>query len=274
MNAEDPKYRRVIAELERKDRMLKSSAIGLITLGVLMLLIGFGAWLFYSLASDNAGKIDSLSSALDEQRKQFIVCAERPDTDPSCKQPNAPESSKIAPKEESNKVTTDKDQVDTPIIKGDNGERGPRGFRGPPGPRGLTGQTGNVGETGPQGIQGPPGVRGETGIKGDTGPQGDSGERGPQGDTGKQGPQGETGPQGEPGPRGKTGKTGPEGPQGPEGPEGPKGEKGEKGDPGEPAPVPDQITLRKVPTANGGTETVYCSRSNSNRSSPTYICGG
>src|SRR5690606_29478737 len=124
MSSEDPKYARVIRELERKDKALKATAVTLITLGVLMLLLGFGAWLFYSLASDNAGKIDSLSAALDEQRSQFVRCADRPNDDPDCKKPTAPDAERIAPKQESDQISPPrKDQVDVPIIKGDNGER-------------------------------------------------------------------------------------------------------------------------------------------------------
>src|SRR5690606_16642599 len=69
------------------------------------LLLGFGAWLFYSLASDNAGKIDSLSSALDEQRSQFVRCADRPNDDPDCKKPTAPDAERIAPKQESDQIS-------------------------------------------------------------------------------------------------------------------------------------------------------------------------
>src|SRR5690606_24935532 len=117
MSSEDPKYARVIRELERKDKALKATSVTLITLGVLMLLLGFGAWLFYSLASGNAVKIVSLCSALDEQRSQFVRRADRPNDDPDCKEPPAPGAEPIAPKQESDQITPRKDQVDVPIIK-------------------------------------------------------------------------------------------------------------------------------------------------------------
>src|SRR5690606_18594147 len=131
MSSEDPKYARLIRELERKDKALMATSVTLITLSLLLLLLVFLAWLFSPFASYIAGKIDSLSSALDEQRSQFVPCADRPNDDPDCKKPTAPDAERIAPKQESDQISPRKDQVDVPIIKGDNGERGPRGFRGP-----------------------------------------------------------------------------------------------------------------------------------------------
>lgn len=240
--------------VEKKDQTIRRASVLILVLGAVVLLFGFGAWLFYTLASDNASKIDSLSSALDEQRAQFQICQEKPSSDPKCKQPVAPDPEKLAPSHESDSISPNKRDAAPVIVKGDNGERGERGFRGPPGPRGSVGRTGPVGPVGPSGVVGPPGAQGMPGIDGDdgeTGATGATGARGPQGetgDTGSQGPQGPkgdsiTGPPGPQGPRGETGPQGPQGPEGPRGPQGPQGETGPRGEDGEDGYIPDSITI-------------------------------
>lgn len=106
---------------------------------------------------------------------------------------------------DNNKKQIKKVEVNKPILRGVQGDKGIKGDRGDKGEKGSKGDTGN------QGIQGP---RGEQGIQGSVGPRGLEGKEGPPGSEGVQGPPGPRGPKGEIGPQGIQGEKGDKGPPG------------------------------------------------------------
>jgi hypothetical protein len=174
-------------EARRNGYVLIASAVFLA--GALVL-----AWLFYAAATQNAEKIDALSSALDAQRAQFEDCQKQP-PGPLCAEPVAPPAKEIAPPGDG-------------LIPGPQGARGDQGEQGPPGPQGPPGSSGEDGQPGPPGPRGTAGPAGPTGQGGPPGPAGSDGSPGQQGD---QGPQGDTGPQGPQGERGPAGADGADG---------------------------------------------------------------
>lgn len=150
------------------------------------------AFLFYGAATQNAGKIDELSRALDDQRAQFLDCQKKP-PGPKCTTPVAPPSDEIAPPEPGTLI---------PGPQGPQGEPGYAGAVGPQGPEGPAGPPGAEGKQGPPGPAGPVGPKGQAGADG---ANGSDGSPGPQGSQGPAGPQGERGEQGAQGPAGRDG---------------------------------------------------------------------
>jgi hypothetical protein len=153
------------------------------------------AFLFYGAATQNAGKIDELSRALDDQRAQFLDCQKQP-PGPKCTKPIAPPSEEIAPPQPGK------------LLPGPQGPQGEPGYPGEVGAQGPEGPAGPPGEDGSQGPPGPAGTPGPKGQAGSDGASGSDGSPGPQGNQGPPGPQGEQGPRGEQGPAGQSGSDG------------------------------------------------------------------
>lgn len=192
-------------EHEQDLRWQRAQKVGIwvLLLSIVAALIIFGIRDYYR------GKaVESLGTALNNQREQVERCALLPQRAEECQEPITPPAEDI---------------VENVGPIGPVGPGGPQGPSGPGGPQGEQGIPGMRGPEGRPGIDGKDGAAGEPGERGPVGPEGDRGPAGPEGPMGPAGPAGADGAQGPAGPEGPAGPPGPKGDTGPQGPTGPRG---------------------------------------------------
>jgi hypothetical protein len=142
-------------------------------------LVFAGVYMYFELddekdkREDYAAQVNELTTAVQDQRQQFLNCQDRPPTATGCADPVTNAAGEPVP-----------------------GPAGPQGVQGTSGATGAQGPRGPVGPRGPRGIQGPAGTDGADGASGTDGAQGPAGPAGPQGEQGPAGPHGEGGPAG------------------------------------------------------------------------------